>query len=148
MRPLLTSLMAGAMLNLVSINAGASEAAKAIEAVNQAFENGFKQSSAAEIAAVYTQEGQLLPPNGEFVSGSSAIEAFWQSAIDSGIKQADLETIELDQQGDTAIEVGRYTLSGSAGATLDQGKYIVVWKLENGEWKYHRDMWSSSQSAE
>jgi ketosteroid isomerase-like protein len=67
--------------------------------------------------------------------------------MDSGIKGATLETVELEGHGDTAIEVGRYTLRGEEGQTLDRGKFIVIWKQVEGEWKLHRDMFSSSMPA-
>jgi ketosteroid isomerase-like protein len=27
---------------------------------------------------------------------------------------------------------------------LDKGKYIVIWKQEDGQWKLHRDIFNSS----
>jgi hypothetical protein len=33
------------------------------------------------------------------------------------------------------------------GSILDTGKYIVIWKRENGAWKWHRDIWNSSRPA-
>jgi len=29
------------------------------------------------------------------------------------------------------------------GSTMDEGKYIVIWKREGDGWKLYRDMWSS-----
>ncbi len=64
-----------------------------------------------------------------------------------GIKTARLETLELESHGETAVEVGKYTLGGGEGQTLDQGKYVVVWKNDGGAWKLHRDIWTSSLPA-
>jgi hypothetical protein len=30
------------------------------------------------------------------------------------------------------------------GKVLDKGKYIVIWKKEDGTWKLHRDIWTTS----
>jgi uncharacterized protein (TIGR02246 family) len=130
----------------VTANVYSSDTSDAIEVTNQQFEAAFDRSDAAALAALYTREGQLLPPNSEIVSGTDAIQAFWQGAMDMGIKEAALETIELDEHGDTAVEVGRYTLNGVDGQLIDKGKYIVIWKHEDEQWKLHRDMWSSSTS--
>ena len=46
--------------------------------------------------------------------------------------------------GDTAIEVGKFTLQGEGGQTVDEGKYLVVWKQADGQWKLHRDIFNSS----
>jgi ketosteroid isomerase-like protein len=93
---------------------------------------------------LYTQKGQLLPAGSDFVKGKKAIQEFWQGAMNMGIKQVKLETVELEGHGDTAIEVGQYVLSGEKGQVMDKGKYIVIWKQEQGEWKLHRDIWTSS----
>jgi ketosteroid isomerase-like protein len=57
-----------------------------------------------------------------------------------------LKTVEVEQIGTTAIEVGSYTLSGADGAALDKGKYLVVWKKEGKEWKLFRDIFNTSQA--
>jgi ketosteroid isomerase-like protein len=31
--------------------------------------------------------------------------------------------------------------------SLDKGKYVAVWKKENGTWKMYRDIWNSNMSA-
>jgi ketosteroid isomerase-like protein len=33
------------------------------------------------------------------------------------------------------------------GQVIDHGKYIVVWRREKGQWKLHRDMYSSNTTA-
>jgi uncharacterized protein (TIGR02246 family) len=116
---------------------------EAIAAANQNFMRAFARGDAAGMAALYTADGQLLPTHSDVVSGPRAIQEFWQAVMGMGIKEATLETVELEAHGDTAHEVGRYRLSGDAGP-LDHGKYIVIWKREGGQWKLRRDIWNSS----
>jgi uncharacterized protein (TIGR02246 family) len=118
-----------------------------IGSVNSQFLEAFRRGDATAMADCYTTEAKLLPANSDFVSGTAAIRAFWQTVVDSGLKDASLETLEIDEHRDTAIEVGRYQLLGSGGAVADQGKYIVVWKNDGGTWKLHRDIWTTSQPA-
>ena len=65
-------------------------------------------------------------------------------AVDSGIKGVTVTTLEVEVSGDTAHEVGTYGLMGDGGKVLDAGKYVVVWKREDGKWKLHRDIWNTS----
>ena len=116
-----------------------------IEAANAQFVTAFKYGDATSLANLYTAGALLLPANSDFVLGTAAIRTFWQSVIDMGLKGATLETIELEAHGDTAIEVGRYRLLAAGDTVADQGKYIVVWKNDNGKWKLHRDIWTTSQ---
>jgi len=118
-----------------------------IESVNAQIGNAFKRGDATALAGFYTSGAELLPAHSDFVRGSSAIRAFWQSAIDTGLTGASLETIDVEGHGDTAIEIGRYRLVAAGGVVADHGKYIVVWKNDNGTWKLHRDIWTTSQAA-
>jgi uncharacterized protein (TIGR02246 family) len=124
-----------------------SDARQAIEAANRNLTASLARGDAAGMATLYTANGQLLPPNSDVASGTQAIQAFWQAVIGMGIKEATLQTGEVEAHGDTAFEVGRFTLKGEGGHVLDQGKYIVIWKQEGGQWKLHRDIWNSSQPA-
>ena len=120
-----------------------ADVSDAIASVNEKFVAAFSRGDAAGLASLYTENGQVLPPNSDFITGKTAIQGFWQVLLDMGLK-ATLETVELETHGDTAIEVGRYTLEGEGGQTLDEGKYLVVWKQADGQWKLHRDIFNSS----
>lgn len=122
-----------------------SDSRSAIAEVNQAFMSAFAQGDATGIAELYTDGGQLLPTHSDIITGHSAIAEFWKDAIDMGIASARLESLELEDHGDTAIEVGRYVLASGEDQVLERGKYLVVWKNEEGAWKLHRDIWNSSQ---
>ena len=118
-----------------------------IETANKNWIDAFKNADAASMAHLYTAQGQLLPANSDVVQGTDAIRNFWQSVLNMGIKEALLETIEVEDFGDTAIEGGRYRLLASNGSVVDGGKYIVIWKNEGGTWKLHRDIWTTSHQA-
>jgi ketosteroid isomerase-like protein len=127
-----------------TIVAGQGDLRTAIEAGNKAFAAAFAQGKAAEIAALYTADAQAFPPNSEVVSGRAAIQKLWQGAIDSGVKEVALSVTEVEGYGDTAHEVGTYLMKDANGKQLDRGKYIVVWKKQQGQWKMHRDIWNTS----
>jgi uncharacterized protein (TIGR02246 family) len=121
---------------------------ESIAAANNVFMETFKRGDAAGLAALYTNDGQVLPPNGDFVSGQQAIQGFWQVIFDMGIKAAQMEIVEVEKHGDTAFEVSRFKLLGESGQVLDEGKYIVIWKRDQGQWKLHRDIFNSSLPAQ
>ena len=121
-----------------------SEVGDTIATGNEKFMETYNAGDAAGLAEFYTENGQLLPTGSDFVTGTVAIQAFWQGAMDMGIKTVRLETVEAERHGDTAIDIGKYTLSGEAGNVMDRGKYIVILKQEGGQWKLHRDIFNSS----
>jgi uncharacterized protein (TIGR02246 family) len=120
---------------------------EAIAAAGGAFAAAYNRGDAAGVAALYTVEGQLLPPNADFMIGREAVQAFWQGVMDAGIASLKIEIREVEDLGDTAIEVSEYTLYAQGGEELDAGKFIVIWKRVEGEWKLHRDIFNSSQPA-
>jgi uncharacterized protein (TIGR02246 family) len=124
-----------------------TEVRDAIAAADDMFGSAVGRGDAAGVAALYTEDGQLLPPNSDVVTGRQAIQTVFQGLMDMGIKGAKLESVEVEAHGDTAIEVGRYTLQGEGGQVLDSGKYIVIWKHVEGQWRLHRDIFNSSLPA-
>jgi uncharacterized protein (TIGR02246 family) len=116
-----------------------------IKQANAEFMAACARSDAAGMASLYTAKGQLLPAGFDAIEGREAIQKFWQTVIDMGIRSAVLETVELEPHGDIAIEVGLYKLLVAGGAVADRGKYVVIWKNEDGVWKLHRDIWTTSQ---
>jgi uncharacterized protein (TIGR02246 family) len=114
-----------------------------IDAANEVFTATYNRGDAAGLAALYTEEGQLLPPNAGFMTGRAAIQAFWQAVMDMGVKKAVINTGEVEKHGSTAIEVSQFKLFGEGDQELDQGKFIVIWKQVDGQWRLHRDIFSS-----
>lgn len=139
-----------ALASLLSVGCAApepqdttAEARPDIEATNAAWVSAIGQDDAAGVAALYTEDAQLLPPNEETVSGRAAVQAWFQGAIDAGL-DARLETRELEVYGDTGYEVGKATIMGPDGQTIDDSKYIVIWKKVGDAWKLHRDIFNSN----
>ena len=118
-----------------------------IRRANATFEANFERGDAAAIAALYTSNGILLPTGMNAIEGAAGIQAFWQGAMEMGIKRVKLDSKDVEELADTAIELGNYTLFGDNGQQLDQGKYLVVWKEQMGQWRLHQDIWNSSMAA-
>ena len=66
----------------------AQQIREAIESADEVFMEASRKGDAAGLAALYTEEGQLMPPNAGFQTGGQAIQAFWQAVVDAGIKEA------------------------------------------------------------
>ena len=132
---------------LLSADPGHTQDAKAaIDEALIAWETAFNAGDGKSVAELYTEDAALFPPDAERVDGKAAIAEFWQAAIDSGLADADLESVEVVEAGDLAYEVGAVTLSapGSDGERVSvSGKYIVVWRRADDDvWRLHRDIWT------
>jgi len=117
----------------------------AIAEANGRFMSSFAARDAAAIGRLYTSDAQALPPGGDVAYGPDAIAAVFRGAMDAGVRKVQLKTVELSGLGPVVIEVGRNVVEGDAGAEIDHGKYIVIWKQDGGALKIHRDFWNSSE---
>jgi uncharacterized protein (TIGR02246 family) len=116
----------------------------AIEAANAQFSAAAAKGDGAALAGLYSTDGQVMPAGSEPIRGTDAIQKFWQGALNSGVAAVALKTIDVFGHGPTATEVGEYELRDKAGKVLDHGKYIVVWRHADGNWKLLRDMFSTN----
>ena len=94
---------------------------------------------------IYTANARILPPGAEMISGREQIKAFWQQAIAGlGVNSVKLTTVDADALGDGVVEIGRADLALTGGHALTV-KYVVQWKREGGQWKWHVDIWNPNQ---
>jgi ketosteroid isomerase-like protein len=118
----------------------------AIAAATAQFIAAFGRQDAAGCAQLYTELGATLPPNAEMARGREAIQAVWQELFDAGLTAFAVDSLEVENAGDWAYEMGRYRLY--AGDDLaDEGKYLLIWKREAGQWRIHRDIVNTSRPA-
>ena len=116
-----------------------------IRATNRVFEEevvGRRDFAALE--RVYTRNARLLPPGAPMVTGRAAVAEFWRGALDAlGVEGLRLRTLSLDVFGDDAQEVGRAELEVKGGGAPAALKYVVLWKREDGGWRWDVDIWNA-----
>ena len=59
------------------------------------------------------------------------------------VKSAKLLTIDAEVLDDTVIEIGRAELATAHHTSPTVVKYVVIWKREDGAWKWHVDIWNA-----
>jgi uncharacterized protein (TIGR02246 family) len=110
-----------------------------------------KEKDSAGIAQFYTQDGAVMPPNAPIGKGRSSIEKTWASMMNT--PGFDLtftpDEIVVSSSGDMALDRGTYRLAiaPSGKPQADTGKYVVVWRKVDGEWKAAADIFNSDLPA-
>ncbi|MEL6987000.1 MAG: DUF4440 domain-containing protein [Bacteroidota bacterium] len=117
-----------------------------IQQANNKFMEAYNTHDAKALAAhTFSSKATVYPPGSPPVTGGSeVIEGFWNAVMASGIDKADIKTTEAFAYGNTAIETGIVKLYDVEGTLLDDAKYLVQWKKEEGQWKIIKDIWNSS----
>jgi ketosteroid isomerase-like protein len=118
-----------------------ADASAHIAQAGQRFLQLFALNNSSDIAACYTEDAQMLTAGISPVRGRAAIESVFKFTRAPG-HTLEFQTEELDVQGATAIEIGAYVRRDRDRASVDRGRYMVVWKRVGGEWKIHRDMFT------
>jgi ketosteroid isomerase-like protein len=112
------------------------------QSVTTAVTRDFNQGDALRAAANYTDDAQILPPRDPIIEGRPAIAAFFQANIDKYISFGN-DTKWSAVRGDMAIEQGVYNVRNvRVGQDVETGKYIRIWRKNNGTWMLYRDMFS------
>lgn len=102
------------------------------------------------VAAFYTEDAVLMPPNGPAVQGRAAIEAFFGAFPPmSGFT---LNPVEIDGRGDLAFVRGTYSMTMEIEGmppVQESGKYIEIRrKQEDGSWLLAADIFNSDTPLE
>lgn len=121
-------------------------ARQAIEEQNTRLERYFEEQQFDSLETLYTADGQLMAPNAPMASGQDISSAF-EGMAGMGVAAIDLQTTEVEAAEEFAYEVGTYSVLAEGDTEIDDGKYIVIWKMEDGEWKLHRDIFNSNRPA-
>jgi uncharacterized protein (TIGR02246 family) len=112
-----------------------------IAAQSKALMDGMARADAGAVARVFTSDAKIIVSGVEgVIDGREAIQSFWQSALNGGVKELRLATVDLDGEGSLRVETGTYQALGAGGSEMGRGRYLFVWKLEAGAWKIHRDI--------
>jgi uncharacterized protein (TIGR02246 family) len=132
-----------------AVNAGADE--QAIRGQVDRWLQLIKAKDAAGIAALYAEDGAVMPPNAAIGKGHAAIEKTWAALMQTPGFDLNIvpEQIVVSSSGDMALDRGTYKLAMAPGGTAmtDTGKYVVVWRKIGDEWKAAADIFNSDLPA-
>jgi len=119
--------------------------------MNRDFAKALVAGDAAAAASVYDVNASLLPPNEQIITGRADIQAYWQGAIDAGLIDAKVETIDASSDGELGYEIGTFELKfqlEDGTIITDIGKYTeVLQRNEDGYWISLYGMWSANEPA-
>jgi uncharacterized protein (TIGR02246 family) len=123
----------------------APDVAAAIRALDASFTKNLRAGDATQMVdAFYWPDAKLLPPGMPMIEGRDALIGFWEGFLgETGATDGVLNTTDIEVQGDMACTVGTYDIRMGDGSSA-AGKYVVVFRRRNGEWKAAVDIFSAN----
>jgi uncharacterized protein (TIGR02246 family) len=125
----------------------------AIRAIDTAWSRAFSAGDGKAIAALYTTDATVLPPNAPIQQGE-AVKQYMVGFTDGYSGTFEFTPTAVEGRGDLAYTVGTYraTLTerkaGAKPFPTEEGKYItVVKKQPDRSWKMVYDIWNVNTPA-
>ena len=111
----------------------------------------YNAKDAAKVAALFSENGAVMPPNASTVRGVANVRAYYDKRFAQGASDLKLETGDVVGVGSLAYASGDYWLNMAppGGAVRrDRGKFIFIFRKFNAKWQLDRLMFSSDFAAE
>ena len=123
-------------------------AKKEIEVANRNFEKYISTGDSVGFAKnSYTIDAHYMAPNQPAIVGRKAIQTMCHQTLTTGFSEIKLKTIEIWGDENFITEEGLLEVYVNGGKLVDKGKYLVLWKKEDGVWKLYRDLFNSDMPA-
>ncbi len=97
------------------------------------------------VASFYTEDAKIFPGNMGILKGRDTIAVYWRSP--DGVNTSAHKVIpeEIKILGQEAYDYGYYqgtTLRKNGETVSWKGKYVIIWKKKNNDWKIYLDIWN------
>ena len=115
---------------------------------NKTYSKRFTTNDSLYYVENYCADAQVMSPAVPAVKGREAIRKFFYS--DGQNKEAKIELPDGNIYGDAdlIIEESTYNFPDGKGGSADKGKFIALWKQEDGKWKLYREIWNTDLSPQ
>jgi ketosteroid isomerase-like protein len=132
---------APASFNLDSVKAHIAE-------MNKSYGKRFTTNDKAFYNERYCRDAAVYCPNVPAVVGIDSIISFFYGTGNNGEAIIELPPNNIYGNADLVVEDGTFNFPDGKGGSIDKGKFIALWKQEDGKWKLYREIWNTDLPAE
>jgi ketosteroid isomerase-like protein len=131
--------------NKVSTNL--QEVKKAIAHANHIYFDLYGKNDGS-ILNLYTADACLMPPNAPAICGTEGLAKDFKDTYAAGtVKSGKFITTEVYGNAlEFVTEEGTWQVFDANGQSIDEGKYLKLWKRTKDGWKIMRDLFNSNHS--
>jgi ketosteroid isomerase-like protein len=125
-----------------------SSVKQSIQQLNEKYFTAIKQHDVKAFEAQFLEDSWIMVPNTAVYCGPGALASYFhETLLKQGIAKGRFITIDLYGIGtDVMAEVGFYQFFNEQNEQFDDGKFMVLWKNADGQWKRLRQTLVTSRS--
>lgn len=140
-------MLAGCPDNSAPDSRDAQAAKQDINDMHSQLLKAYNAKDAAGVAALYTDDAILMPPNLATVKSKVAVGDFMRQMLVPPMNSMLLNVTETQVSGDYGFSTGYYTILRADGTTLDRGKFVEILQHQSEGWRIARDIYNSDMAA-
>ncbi|WP_338356571.1 YybH family protein [Yeosuana marina] len=110
---------------------------KEIEVRLREYESYLKNGDSIALGNMYTEDAEIIPST---IGRNNITKAFGNMIRDS-ITGSSFKTTKIWGNAQLLVEEGAGTWYHTNGTAVGSGRYLLVWKKDDGKWKILRDTW-------
>jgi ketosteroid isomerase-like protein len=110
---------------------------KEIELRLREYESHLKNGDSIALGNMYMEDAEIIPST----IGRNNITKAFGSMIRDSITGSSFKTTKLWGNEQLLVEDGTGTWYHTNGTAVGSGRYLLVWKKDDGKWKILRDTW-------
>ena len=118
---------------------------EAIQAASNAFSKAYLSKDVEAMMAMYTADAKIFPNNRDILSGEE-LKLYWTPRENgSSVTHHKIISEYIKFFGNYAHDYGYFegkTKTSDGSTNSWKGKYVVVWRKEDGQWKMFLDIWN------
>lgn len=114
-----------------------------ITEMNKTYGKRFTTNDSGFYVSRYCKDAEVYCPGLPAVKGREAIRSFFYSNGTNTDTNIELPPGNIYGNGDMVVEEGAYNFPDGKGGSVDKGKFIALWKQEDGTWKLYREIWNT-----
>ena len=116
--------------------------------MNESYSQRCMTNDTAYYISRYCRDAQVYSPGVPAVVGrDSIINFFYQNGTNKEAK-IELPAGNIYGNEELVVEEGTYNFPDGKGGSFDKGKFIALWKQEDGQWKLYREIWNTDNAQQ
>jgi ketosteroid isomerase-like protein len=111
--------------------------------MNKTYSKRFITNDTAFYIDRYCKDAEVYSPAMPAVKGREAIRQFFYTGGTNNEAVIELPAGNFYGDKNLVVEEGTYNFPDGKGGSVDKGKFIALWKQEDGKWKLYREIWNT-----